>query len=69
MASTSARVDPTLLSTSSARRRAVHGQQATLALGSRRVWPAKALASGYVFKRTRLEESLANAFHSPSAGG
>jgi uncharacterized protein (TIGR01777 family) len=50
--------------------RLVLGQQATLALGSRRVWPAKALASGYVFKRPRLEESLDRAFHgnSVSAG-
>lgn len=47
--------------------RLVLGQQATLALGSRRVWPAKALASGYVFKRTRLEESLDRAFHGRSA--
>jgi hypothetical protein len=34
------------------------GGQATLALGSRRAWPAKALESGYVFKRPTLEESL-----------
>ena len=45
--------------------RLVFGQQATLALGSRRVWPAKALAAGYVFKRPRLEESLDRAFHGP----
>ncbi len=32
--------------------------QATLALGSRRVWPAKALAAGYVFKRGSLEDAL-----------
>lgn len=43
--------------------RLVLGQQATLALGSRRVWPSKALEAGYTFKRTRLEDSLANAFH------
>jgi uncharacterized protein (TIGR01777 family) len=36
--------------------------QATLALGSRRIWPAKALASGYVFRRPRLEDSLSHAF-------
>jgi uncharacterized protein len=42
--------------------RLVLGQQATLALGSRRVWPAKALAAGYTFKRPRLEDALANAF-------
>ena len=42
--------------------RLVLGQQATLALGSRRVWPARALAAGYVFKRPRLEDSLARAF-------
>ena len=35
--------------------------QATLALGSRRVWPAKALAAEYVFRRQRLEESLEEA--------
>jgi uncharacterized protein (TIGR01777 family) len=45
--------------------RFVLGQQSTLALGSRRVWPAKALASGYVFRRPRLEDSLDNAFHGP----
>jgi uncharacterized protein (TIGR01777 family) len=42
--------------------RLVLGDQATLALGSRRVWPARALASGYVFRRPRLEDSLAHAF-------
>jgi uncharacterized protein len=42
--------------------RLVLGQQATLALGSRRVWPAKALAAGYTFKRPRLEDALAKAF-------
>jgi uncharacterized protein (TIGR01777 family) len=35
--------------------------QATLALGSRRVWPTKALTSGYVFRYPRLEEALARA--------
>jgi uncharacterized protein (TIGR01777 family) len=49
--------------------RLVLGQQATLALGSRRVWPARALASGYAFKRPRLEDSLANAFHGRAAAG
>ncbi len=42
--------------------------QATLALGSRRIWPAKALASGYEFRRPRLEDSLRHAFgerHAP----
>ena len=34
------------------------GGQAALALGSRRTWPAKALAGGYVFRRPRLEDSL-----------
>ena len=38
--------------------RLVLGQQATLALGSRRVWPERALAAGYAFRRPRLEESL-----------
>jgi uncharacterized protein len=32
--------------------------QATLALGSRRTWPAKALAAGYIFQRPRLEDAL-----------
>ena len=32
--------------------------QATLALGSRRIWPAKALAAGYVFRRPCLEDAL-----------
>ncbi len=32
--------------------------QATLALGSRRIWPAKALAAGYIFQRPCLEDSL-----------
>lgn len=43
--------------------RLVLRDQATLALGSRRIWPAKALASGYVFRRPRLEDSLSHAFH------
>ena len=34
------------------------GDQATLAIGSRRVWPTAALAAGYAFKRPRLEDSL-----------
>ena len=37
------------------------GDQATLAIGSRRVWPTAALAGGYVFKRPRLEDSLREA--------
>jgi uncharacterized protein (TIGR01777 family) len=47
--------------------RLVLRDQSTLALGSRRIWPAKALASGYVFRRPRLEDSLRNAFGEPSA--
>jgi uncharacterized protein (TIGR01777 family) len=35
--------------------------QATLALGSRRVWPAKALSAGYSFKRPVLEDALGEA--------
>jgi uncharacterized protein (TIGR01777 family) len=35
--------------------------QATLALGSRRVWPAKAFAAGYRFQRPRLDDALAAA--------
>lgn len=38
--------------------RLVLGQQATLALGSRRIWPAKALAVGYTFRTPRLEDAL-----------
>jgi NAD dependent epimerase/dehydratase family enzyme len=48
--------------------RLVLGDQSTLALGSRRIWPAKALAAGYVFRRPRLEDSLGHAFgerHAP----
>lgn len=41
--------------------RLVLGDQATLALGSRRVWPARALAAGYTFRRPKLEESLTGA--------
>lgn len=37
------------------------GDMATLALGSRRVWPAKALAMGYRFRRPTLEEALEEA--------
>lgn len=42
------------------------GEQAQLALGSRRVWPTAALAHGYVFRRPRLEESLSAALASCS---
>jgi uncharacterized protein len=38
--------------------RMVLRDQATLALGSRRVWPAKALESGFAFTYPRLEDSL-----------
>lgn len=41
--------------------RLVLGDQATLALGSRRVWPARALASAFVFRHPRLEDSLERA--------
>jgi uncharacterized protein (TIGR01777 family) len=41
--------------------RLVLGEQATLALGSRRIWPAKALAAGYIFQRPRLEDAVAAA--------
>ncbi len=37
------------------------GEQATLPLGSRRIWPAKALGAGYTFQRPRLEDALAAA--------
>ena len=39
--------------------RLVLGNQATLALGSRRVSPARALSLGYSFEQPRLEEALA----------
>jgi len=42
--------------------RLVLGGQATMALGSRRAWPAKALAGGYAFRRPDLETSLRAAF-------
>jgi uncharacterized protein len=38
--------------------RIVLGDQSTLALGSRRVRPAKALAAGYTFQRPILEDAL-----------
>jgi uncharacterized protein (TIGR01777 family) len=41
--------------------RLLFGEQATLALGSRRVWPARALVLGYEFQRATLEEALAAA--------
>jgi uncharacterized protein (TIGR01777 family) len=43
--------------------------QATLALGSRRVWPAATLAAGYVFKQPRLEDSLLGALGRQPARG
>ncbi len=41
--------------------RLVLADQAALVLGSRRVWPAKALAAGYAFERPKLEDALAGA--------
>ena len=41
--------------------RLVLWDQASLVLGSRRVWPTKALAAGYVFERPQLEAALADA--------
>ena len=38
--------------------RLVMGEMATLALGSRRIWPAAALELGYRFRRPRLEDAL-----------
>lgn len=43
------------------------GDMATLALGSRRVWPAKALAMGYAFSRARLEPAVEEALR-PRSG-
>ncbi|HLY35574.1 MAG TPA: DUF1731 domain-containing protein, partial [Candidatus Limnocylindria bacterium] len=34
------------------------GEQATLVLGSRRVWPAKAREAGFEFSHPRLKEAL-----------
>jgi uncharacterized protein (TIGR01777 family) len=42
--------------------RLVLGEQAILVLGSRRVWPARALAAGYRFCEPDLEASLRGAF-------
>lgn len=47
--------------------RLVLGGQATLALGSRRVWPAAALAAGFGFGHPRLEEALRHAWSAASA--
>jgi uncharacterized protein (TIGR01777 family) len=41
--------------------RLVLRDQATLVLGSRRVWPARALALGFAFRRGNLDEALAAA--------
>ena len=41
--------------------RLVLWDQAALVLGSRRVWPTKALEAGYSFVRPRLEDALADA--------
>ena len=38
------------------------GEQATLLLGSRRVWPATAIRAGYEFRYPRLEEALPAVF-------
>ena len=37
------------------------GEQAILALGSRRVWPGKALDLGYAFRCTEIDEALRTA--------
>jgi uncharacterized protein len=55
---------PSWFPTPAALIRLVLGEQATLALGSRRVWPAKALAIGYEFEYPRLEASLNAALRS-----
>ena len=44
--------------------RLVFQDQATLALGSRRVSPAKALAAGFEFRYPRLEDSLTHLMRS-----
>ncbi|HUG47285.1 MAG TPA: TIGR01777 family oxidoreductase [Candidatus Limnocylindria bacterium] len=46
--------------------RLVLGRQSTLVLGSRRVAPAKALASSYQFRMTDLEVALRNALGRPA---
>lgn len=43
-------------------------EQATLALGSRRVWPTKALAHGYRFRRATLEGALESALRPANSG-
>jgi len=50
---------PARLRTPAAIVRLVLGEQQTLALGSRRVWPGVALSLGYRFQRPTLEEALA----------
>jgi uncharacterized protein (TIGR01777 family) len=45
------------------------GDQATLLLGSRRVWPAKALAASYEFARPDLAAALVSAVLATSASG
>lgn len=49
---------PSLIRTPAWAVRLVLGDQATLALGSRRVWPAAALHAGFVFGQPRLEDAL-----------
>jgi NAD dependent epimerase/dehydratase family enzyme len=41
------------------------GDQASLALGSRRVWPGVLLDHGFVFSQPHLEEALASALGKP----
>jgi uncharacterized protein (TIGR01777 family) len=56
---------PSIIRTPAWAVRLVLGDQASLVLGSRRVWPVKAIAAGYVFRRPRLEASLAAALDRP----
>lgn len=49
--------------------RAVLGDQASLLLGSRRVWPAKALAASYEFSQPDLPAALRSAGVATSASG
>jgi uncharacterized protein (TIGR01777 family) len=43
------------------------GAQASLALGSRRVWPTVLLDRGYIFSQPHLEEALASALSKPAS--
>jgi uncharacterized protein len=60
---------PAWISTPAWAIRLAMGEQAVLPLGSRRVWPARALAGGYRFEVPRLEDALAAALHAGPVAG